>query len=274
MGCRDDAMSNVLVDTGSSLNVLPKSTLSKLSYQGPPMRQSGVVVKAFDGSRKTVIGEVDLPIKIGPSDFQITFQKRAPSFASYKDAKMAIERGATTGLGKMIELKDNKSRAGIGFSSGTFNKQCLFKSGGFIHTGLDEEAAAVLEEDTKDSDNFIIPGGVYNNWVAVDIPTVVHKSTLISKPIEHNDPTPSPNFEFPVFEAEEDDVEEISDEITRLLDVALREKPAGKQKQQSRHRALFIPKEGKETLEVNLEKTWSRDQREMGSGVGYTKGRY
>ena len=29
----------------------------------------------------------------------------------------------------------------------------------------------------------------------------------ISKPIEHNDPTPSPNLEFPVFEAEEDDVE-------------------------------------------------------------------
>ncbi|KAI5421983.1 hypothetical protein KIW84_045439 [Lathyrus oleraceus] len=31
-------------------------------------------------------------------------------------------------------------------------------------------------------------------------------------------PTPSPNFEFPVFEAEEDDVEEIPDEITRLLE--------------------------------------------------------
>jgi hypothetical protein len=41
---------------------------------------------------------------------------------------------------------------------------------------------------------------------------------LILKPIEHNDPTPSPNFEFPVFEAEEDDVEEIPDEITRLLE--------------------------------------------------------
>ncbi|KAI5409698.1 hypothetical protein KIW84_055226 [Lathyrus oleraceus] len=50
MNCKDDTMSNVLVDTGSSLNVLRKSTLSKLSYQGPPMRQSGVVVKAFDGS--------------------------------------------------------------------------------------------------------------------------------------------------------------------------------------------------------------------------------
>jgi hypothetical protein len=74
MNCKDDALSNVLVDTGSSLNMLPKSTLAKLSYQGPPMRQSGVVVKAFDGSRKTVIGELELPIKIGPSDFQITFQ--------------------------------------------------------------------------------------------------------------------------------------------------------------------------------------------------------
>lgn len=62
-------MSNVLVDTGSSLNVLPKSTFSRLSYQGAPMRYTVVVVKAFEGSRKIVIGEVDLPIKIGLSDF-------------------------------------------------------------------------------------------------------------------------------------------------------------------------------------------------------------
>ncbi|KAI5385250.1 hypothetical protein KIW84_072015 [Lathyrus oleraceus] len=181
MGYKDDAMSNVLVDTGSSLNILPKTTLTKLSYQGPPMRQSGVVMKAFNGSCKTVIGEVDLPIKIGPSDFQITFQvmeihpsyscllgrpwiheagavtstlhqklkfvknkklvvvggekallvshlssfsyidaedevgtpfqalsiaepieKRTLSFASFKDAKLTIECGATAGLGKMI----------------------------------------------------------------------------------------------------------------------------------------------------------------------------
>ena len=74
MNCKEDALSNVLVDTGSSLNVLLKSNLSKLSYQGAPMRYSGVIVKAFDGSRKTVICEVDLPVKIGPSDFQITFQ--------------------------------------------------------------------------------------------------------------------------------------------------------------------------------------------------------
>ena len=54
-------------------------------------------------------------------------------------------------------------------------------------------------------------------------------------------------------------------------------KTGGKTEQQSRHRALFIPKEGKETLEVNLEKgkdkTGSRNQI-LGSGVDYAKGRY
>jgi hypothetical protein len=74
VNCKSDALSNVLVDTGSSLNVMSKTTLDQLSYRGTPMRRSGVVVKAFDGSRKSVIGEVDLPIMIGPHLFQITFQ--------------------------------------------------------------------------------------------------------------------------------------------------------------------------------------------------------
>ncbi|XP_058747178.1 uncharacterized protein LOC131620188, partial [Vicia villosa] len=74
MNCQSDSLSNVLVDTGSSLNVMPKTTFARLSYQGMPMKFSGVVVKAFDGSRKSVIGEVNLPMTIGPHTFQITFQ--------------------------------------------------------------------------------------------------------------------------------------------------------------------------------------------------------
>lgn len=38
MNCKEEALSNMLVDTGSSLNVLPKSTMSRFSYQGAPMR--------------------------------------------------------------------------------------------------------------------------------------------------------------------------------------------------------------------------------------------
>lgn len=32
--CREDSLSNVLVNTGSLLNFIPKATLSKLDYQG------------------------------------------------------------------------------------------------------------------------------------------------------------------------------------------------------------------------------------------------
>lgn len=74
MNCQEDAMSNVLVNTGSSLNVMSKSNLSKLSYQGSPMRFSGVVMKSFDGSKKTVVREVYLPLKIGPCLFQTMLQ--------------------------------------------------------------------------------------------------------------------------------------------------------------------------------------------------------
>ncbi|KAI5445724.1 hypothetical protein KIW84_013813 [Lathyrus oleraceus] len=70
-------------------NVLPKSTLLKLSYQGDPMRYSGVIVKAFDGLCKPVIGEVNLPVKIGPSYFQITFQK----LKFVKNGKLVIVGG-------------------------------------------------------------------------------------------------------------------------------------------------------------------------------------
>ncbi|XP_058749649.1 uncharacterized protein LOC131622626 [Vicia villosa] len=69
-----DSLSNVLIDTGSSLNVMPKSILAKLSYGGTPMRYINVIMKAFDGSKKSVVGEVDLPICIGQFVFQVTFQ--------------------------------------------------------------------------------------------------------------------------------------------------------------------------------------------------------
>lgn len=57
------------MDTGSSLNVLPKSSLSKLTIEGLVMKPSKLVVNEFDGSRRTLIGELDLPIKIRPHTF-------------------------------------------------------------------------------------------------------------------------------------------------------------------------------------------------------------
>ena len=74
MNCKNDSLSNVLIENGSALNFIPISTLMKLKYQGTCMHPSGIIVKTFDGSRKSVIGEVDLPIHICMHLFQITFQ--------------------------------------------------------------------------------------------------------------------------------------------------------------------------------------------------------
>ena len=74
INCKSDALSNVLIDTDSSLNVMPETTLKKLSYPGIKLRPSSVMVKAFDGSKKSVIGDVDLPITVWPHEFKVTFQ--------------------------------------------------------------------------------------------------------------------------------------------------------------------------------------------------------
>ncbi|MCH91444.1 hypothetical protein A2U01_0012371, partial [Trifolium medium] len=66
MKCQDNTIARVLVDTGSSLNVMPKSTLSKLDIVGPVLKQSDLIVKAFDGSHRGVVGEIELPMMIGP----------------------------------------------------------------------------------------------------------------------------------------------------------------------------------------------------------------
>ncbi|XP_050919706.1 uncharacterized protein LOC127137279 [Lathyrus oleraceus] len=72
--CTNSLLSRVLVDTGSSLNIIPKTTLSQLQFKGPEIRTNTLIVRAFDGSRRQVIWEVDLPICVGPHNFSITFQ--------------------------------------------------------------------------------------------------------------------------------------------------------------------------------------------------------
>lgn len=62
-----------LVDTGSSLNMMHKGSLAKLTIEGIVMKPSELIVRAFDGSRRTVISEVDMHMNIGPHICSITF---------------------------------------------------------------------------------------------------------------------------------------------------------------------------------------------------------
>ena len=64
----------VLIDNGSSLNVIPKSTLEKLPFNAYHIRPSSMVVRAFDDNRREVRGEINLPVQIGPHTCHVTFQ--------------------------------------------------------------------------------------------------------------------------------------------------------------------------------------------------------
>ena len=59
-------ISRVLVDNGSSLNVCPLATLNLLGIEPSSIKPNSTVVRAFDGSKKEIVGEVELEVTIGP----------------------------------------------------------------------------------------------------------------------------------------------------------------------------------------------------------------
>ncbi|GAU39327.1 hypothetical protein TSUD_60780 [Trifolium subterraneum] len=307
VSCKFDSLSNVLVDTGSSLNVMSKITFDKLAYRGAPLRPSALIVKAFDGSRKSVIGEIDLPILVSPYEFQITFQvmdirasyscllgrpwiheagavtstlhqklkfvregklvvvnreeallvshlsafsyigadvedgtafqglsieersseKAKAPMKSVKDAQKVMQGDEASHWGRLLQLVEGQKKEGLGCTPSTkMNKPDMvqksiadiFRGAGFINAP--PETNAIIEDKVEEEQpSFVIPGGIFRNWVVVDVPSVTPLSKLsINEPVEHNVPRPSPNFGFPVYEAEEEEDEGIPDEIKRLLD--------------------------------------------------------
>ena len=72
--CMDHVVAKVLIDNGSSLNVMPKTTLEKLPFSASRLKPSSMVVRAFDGTRREVMGEIDIPIQIGPHTCNVVFQ--------------------------------------------------------------------------------------------------------------------------------------------------------------------------------------------------------
>ena len=61
-------MTRVLIDGGSGANICPLSTLKKFNVSAKRVRPNNVCVRAFDGSKRDVIGEIELVLTIGPVD--------------------------------------------------------------------------------------------------------------------------------------------------------------------------------------------------------------
>ncbi|XP_038993036.1 uncharacterized protein LOC120116692 [Hibiscus syriacus] len=71
--CKGHVLSRVLIDNGSALNVMPLVTLKKLPVDSTYMRNCQSIVRAFEGTKKEVLGKIDIPLTIGPSTYEVEF---------------------------------------------------------------------------------------------------------------------------------------------------------------------------------------------------------
>ncbi|GAU51898.1 hypothetical protein TSUD_416830, partial [Trifolium subterraneum] len=236
--CKFDSLSNVLVDIGSSLNVMSKITFDKLAYRGALLRPSAIIVKAFDGSRKSVIGEIDLPISVGPYEFQITFQIMdiRASYSCLLGQPWIHEAGAVTSTlhqklkfvreGKLVIVNGEEALLVSHLSGFSYIGADVEDGTAFQGLSIEERSSEKIRAPMKTAKDAqkAMQGDEALHWGRLlQLAEGQKKEGLgtplsINKPVEHNDPMPSPNFEFPVYEAVEEEDEEIPDEIRRLLD--------------------------------------------------------
>ena len=66
-------MPQALLDNGSSLNVMHVSTLLRLPIDLSDMKKSQMVVRAFDGTKREVLGNIKLSIQVEPCTFDSKF---------------------------------------------------------------------------------------------------------------------------------------------------------------------------------------------------------
>ncbi|KAL4318580.1 hypothetical protein GQ457_18G013230 [Hibiscus cannabinus] len=71
--CHGHILPHVLVDNGSALNVMPMSTLNRLPVDKAHIRPCHTSVRAFDGTRREVVGKIDVPLLIGPTTYNVEF---------------------------------------------------------------------------------------------------------------------------------------------------------------------------------------------------------
>nr|XP_034898165.1 uncharacterized protein LOC118036558 [Populus alba] len=72
--CKDFLIGKVLVDNGSALNVLPKYMLKEMPVDESHLKPSTMMARAYDGSPRPVIGNLEVELYVGPQMFVTTFQ--------------------------------------------------------------------------------------------------------------------------------------------------------------------------------------------------------
>ena len=74
VGCSGHRVPSVLLDNGSTLNVCPLATAIALGYAPYDFGPSTQTVRAYDSTRREVMGSLEIELLIGPTTFVTVFQ--------------------------------------------------------------------------------------------------------------------------------------------------------------------------------------------------------
>ena len=89
-------VSSVLLDNGSALNICPLATAIALGYGPSDFRPSTQTVRAYDNSRREVMGTLEIELMIGPTTFVTVFQVlRIPTSFNLQKGRPWIHRAET-----------------------------------------------------------------------------------------------------------------------------------------------------------------------------------
>ena len=70
---KDCTLPKIMINNGSFLNVMPLFTLMRLPVDRSYIKHTKTVVRAFDGTRREVIREIEIEVQIGPCMFNVEF---------------------------------------------------------------------------------------------------------------------------------------------------------------------------------------------------------
>ncbi|XP_017604365.1 uncharacterized protein LOC108451145 [Gossypium arboreum] len=71
--CKWYTLPGVLIDNGSTLNVLPLPILSRLPIDSSHMKACRNIVRAFGGTERKVMGRIEIPLLIKPDTYEVDF---------------------------------------------------------------------------------------------------------------------------------------------------------------------------------------------------------
>ncbi|OMO77592.1 reverse transcriptase [Corchorus capsularis] len=74
VGCNGFHVGRILIDNGSTLNIMSYHSLEKLSVDLSYIKPNNMMVRAFDGTTRSVRGDIEIQMEIGGVEFLMTFQ--------------------------------------------------------------------------------------------------------------------------------------------------------------------------------------------------------